>query len=306
MRVINTELKMIDGELAAEMLSKYHYERQRRVSQAVVKYYAAEMDAGRFTPGSELIIAYVPNGDSREAQKGFLVNGQHRLWAQIDAQRPTEYLVKHMLCESDVELSMLYSLTDVQKKRNHADAYRAAYMYEHLGLTVTQTNALGAAVKFIHSGFKKASSLSLSLNELLSTMTTYGDASGRYFECIAGCTNYMQSVMQRAATMSVALVTLDESINAFGIERVEKFWWGVALDDGLHVGDPRKTANKHLLSSSLSTSSAGAGRKIVSHPYSARYLANCFNAYVEGREIVMSKVMDASAPINIAGSKFKG
>ncbi|PYJ11254.1 MAG: hypothetical protein DMF06_03320 [Verrucomicrobia bacterium] len=133
-------------------------------------------------------------------------------------------------------------------------------------------------------------------------MREYAIAASIYVELIAGASGRISNLLRRAASMAVGIVTIDESISVFGDKKVEDFWTGIAKDDGLHLVDPRKVAHTHL----IETSMRGGKGKNASPYYSARYIANCFNAWVEGREIKFTRVNDAKAPILIAGTSFKG
>jgi hypothetical protein len=105
--------------------------------------------------------------------------------------------------------------------------------------------------------------------------------------------------------MAVGLVTFDESSAVYGDKKIEEFWLGLGKDDGLRIGDPRKAARVYLFEESSRPRLELGGS--VKQAYTARYVANCFNAWIEGRNIRNSAVRgDALSPIFIRGSRFKG
>lgn len=61
----------------------------------------------------------------------------------------------------------------------------------------------------------------------------------------------------RVASLSIVLLSLRFSApkaEAQGDPSVDEFWRGVIFDDGIQIGDPRKLANRHLLTTAMATS----------------------------------------------------
>lgn len=79
---IVTEIVTVTPDMAAEMLEKNTL--NRNLSYSVVSKYAQVMKYGRWkTNGSTIVFA----------EDGTLLDGQHRLWAVIEANRPVQFLI---------------------------------------------------------------------------------------------------------------------------------------------------------------------------------------------------------------------
>jgi len=303
MKISTIEVKTIDKAEAARMLAAFEYERQRHVNEKYVDYYARMMSRGEWLPGTEIEVAYAPNGNGHK--HGRLINGQHRLHAVIESQAAIDFVVKSYDCDSEEEVAKLYGMIDTGRARNINDYLRALNLDTVYGFTPTDNQKLGSAVKAILSGFQSGNKTMLTPEQILSAMHKYSTAASVYFEILADVgTRTGHNKMRTAPVFSVALVTLDEAASIYGDEKIEKFWLGVGKNDGLRIGDPRKVAHAHLFELMFRTN-ADKQRK-ASPAYTSRYLANCFNAWVEGREFKYTRVTDTSAPINILGTQFKG
>jgi hypothetical protein len=158
----------------------------------------------------------------------------------------------------------------------------------------------------INSGFMVANQGKLHTDDRLKMMRDYNDACSSYLEVVAGTEKGLRNRLTRSATFSVALVTFRYSATVYG-DKVEKFWHGAAWDDGLRIGDARKVANRHLLETGMTGGASGVSSNRVASPaYSSRFLAQCFNAYVEERQLKHTKIYDARKSILILGSPFNG
>jgi len=82
---------------------------------------------------------------------------------------------------------------------------------------------------------------------------------------------------------------------------VHEFWNGVAQDDGIKKGDPRKFTSNHLRTvrhggNSMTLSQLG------SPAFSARYLASCFISFTKGdRNRTLIHAIGIDKPIELPG-----
>lgn len=304
MKISRMYLRTVNADQAEEMIGDYQYDRQRNVSPQAVGYYAEMMEKGEWLPGSEIDIAFCKNGDG--AQHGYLVNGRHRLLAVIKANAATTFAIKEYGCDDREEVDRLYGLLDTGRSRSIIDYVNAVAGEGEMGLNRNQIRNLGAAVAFTRGNFGYLNKYHLTPGERIELMQRYAAVAKDYFALLAGATNTIEIPMRRASSMSVALVTLEQARPIFGEDKVNDFWKGIALNDGLRVGDPRKVAFMHMIESKMRGGSATGNAKYTSAPFSARYIANCFNAWVENRPLTFTRVSDASAPISIAGTSFRG
>lgn len=302
MKITRLGVAHIGPDKAKQMLETYPYERQRKINRNTVAYYAELMREGKWQPGSMIEVAFAPNGDGKA--HGHLVNGQHRLHAVIEAETTVEFVLKHLDCANNEELGFAYGNIDTGRARNTADLLRAVNLTEEIGLNEHDARRLGAAVAFVDAGFRRANKFAILPHERIELVRRYAVAARFFVDLIAGAPRGIGKAIRRVSSFGLGLVTLDEACGVYGQERIEQFWTGVTFDDGLRVGDPRKLAHRHILESGQR--SVSTRRAPISPEYSARFLANCFNAWIEDRELTMTRVLDATAPININGTRWRG
>lgn len=297
---LSAEVVTVTPQIAQEMLSKNNYERQRFVRPRKVDEYADAMSKGRFEPGTQISFGVVGNEPPR------IMDGQHRLRAVIKSGKSQMFVIRVVRYPSEEHLSMAYGHFDQHARRSVSDNLRAIGLDADYGLTARQTRYLTGALKdiYVDDFGANRSGKPMPIEDVRGWFDEYIGAAELYWEITAGAPQYMRSSLDRSATMSVALVTAKYGVAKFGETCVSDFWSGVAHDDGLILTDPRKVANRHLLTSVMASGN-GKGQR-VSVAYSSRYVANCWNAWVENRKIRNSIVQDQDKPIRIAGSPFAG
>lgn len=295
----SVSVQVVTPEAASRMLTANEYEFQRPIKSWFVRFLANEIKRGAFKQDTAIELCAV-NG------KDLLTDGRHRLSAIVEAGIPQRMVIVKRVLRDDDAVALDYSRTDKGVRRITSDDYRAFQLGTELGLSDTDLNKFGSAVAMINSGFMVANQGKLHTGDRLKMMRDYNDACSSYLEVIAGTDKSLRSRLMRAATLGVALVTFRYSSTAYG-DKIEKFWHGVAWDDGLRVGDARKVANRHLLETGMTGGAAGiTSHRVASPAYSSRFLAQCFNAYVENRQLKQTKIYDARKSIMILGSPFNG
>lgn len=300
----SAEFKLFTPDIAREYLAQYRYIGQRPYAPSHAKYLADEIMHDRFKPTSTIVVSKEPNGEK------YLINGQHTLNAIILANKPQTAILVIYGSKDEEDTAATYSVIDTNRPRGVADALAAFQLADSLGFTPTQLNAIGSGVKFIKSKFLSKGNKHSRVNpiDLKKWIEEYSQVAHEYFEIIAGKPKEMGASPTRQSTISVALVTLRFSTRAYGKEKIEDFWRGSIFDDEIPSGDARKVAHRHLITAGITGGAAVNVRykERFTTGYSSRYLANCFNAFIEGRSITLTKVIDASVPIKIVGSPFSG
>jgi hypothetical protein len=293
-------VETVTPEMAQQWLTQNRYEHQRSVRPNHVKYLVEEIQRNAFKQDTPIEFCSVDDDT-------WLTDGQHRLTAVILAQVPQRFVIVRRRLSSQEAVANDYIRTDQNVLRTVAEAYKTLNLEAELGLTPTQLNFYGVAVAFINQKFIGRIG-KMHPDDRLRLMRDYNDAYGAYLEAIAGVRHEWRHRFDRAATLSVALITYRYSAKVYGIDRVDDFWHGAAMDDGLNTGDPRKTALRHLVEVSVSGgygAMTGTIQKQASSAFSARYLATCFNAFIEKKVLKFAKPAP-SAPMLILGSPFTG
>lgn len=299
MQKVVSKTESVDRALADRYISTGKYELQRHLSEAHVAELMREMMNGTFQEGTAIDIAEL--GD-----RYFLINGQHTLAAIVKSDIPQNLVVKRYRVTSMTEVGQIYSRLDIQRTRSPFDRLHALGVPDALGINHQETTAVVAGLKLILARFQNAPGAKVTKSDIDRTIfksadrwakaiEEYRKPIAQYLEAI----NFTETKIDRrrflrSGAVSIGLVTLRHQN-----ERAWDFWAAAAADDGLRSRDPA-----HRLSTWLLTNPAGGGtRRGVFH---ARYIASCWNAFYEGREL--SKVYPADVDlvgITIAGTPFK-
>lgn len=287
--------------LASLWLETRQYTGQRTLRPAHVKYLAEEMRRGRFQETAQIVFCVL--GD-----KYFNVNGNHTMNAIVASQMPQTLIVVEVPVEDMEEVAEIYGAIDTNLGRTVADYFTTINLKGEVNLTATQLNSVGGACKFIYNHFRTVTGSRMHPDEYTLMIRKFAPYARQYFDLQRDLSHAISQPARRSATMSVALITFAFSAQRYSLELVEDFWIGALFNDGLTKGDPRKLAHQHLMTVAMSAGSGAATRKAkkASPHYSARWIANCFNAFLEGRSITTTKIPDANAPIKILGSSWTG
>lgn len=293
----------VTPDTARLWLSSRPYKGQRQLRGNHVKFLAEEMERGRFRSTAEIVFAV------EDGHRHFMINGQHTLNAIAVCGIPQTVIVVCHQSSGPEETASMYGAIDTNVSRTVSDYWSALGLKEELGFTSTHLNAVGGACKFIFNKFRGGNNgLKMHQDDYESIIRQYAPFAHQYFDICIGMPKEIAKSSHRSATLSVAMATLRFSSQVFGFDKISDFWHGVLFDDGISTGDPRKVAYRHLLTVGMSGGSPHGNRKAVqaSAQYSARYIANCFNAYIEKRSLLKTMVNDQSLPIKIIGSPFTG
>lgn len=286
---------------ANDLLNSCSYQYQRAVNEKHVDFLAQEMSRGRFSPTAQVVIASTPNG------RRFLINGQHTLRAICKSGTTQKLTMFFELFETEREVAEEYGKLDVGKPRTFMDQLSPLNLTEEFGLNITNLRALVSASKMIASNFGDSSlRVRAHVDDVERISREYANAAHDFFS-IGRCDSVVKSVY-RAATVSVGLVTYKFSSKIYGKEKIDDFWQGAIFDDGISRGDPRKVVHEHFLFVGMTGSSTSSGQfsKHMSAAQSARYIARCFNDFVDGKQSIRPQVPSGVEPMVIKGSPFHG
>lgn len=304
---ITTDVQTITPEIAITMLQDCEYIHQRPTSNKKVLHYANEMSRGAFQVGSEMRVAQV-------GERRFLVNGKHRLKAVIACGIAQVFVVTTIHYSSDDEVAFDYNTTDRGRIRTVADQYKTLGFEERYGLTATQVNAVGAAISLIYNQFISTQQAEIPYDDRKFLFECFGSSAEYYFRAISGGLSEMRSPLKRSTAVALGLVTFEFAAWTLGEKLVLDYWEGIANDDGLQKGDPRKVAMRHLLNTGLNGGgSLSRSKSQVSAAVSVRYLINTFNRFAQGQSYKEgtgggSKVYRHTErlPVTIVGTPWRG
>lgn len=284
--------QQVTPELAATWLETMPYELQRNVSQPWVDFLAEEIKRGSFKQNTTIHIAVLDG-------RSHLIDGQHRLWAVVQSGVAQPFIVYESPAQTNDQIAWMYATTDIGRKRRAGEVTKGLRLSDEVGLSQLHIDAMSATIAFMRNALMRGNKEGgrCHPDDLVAGIRLYAPYAVQLFELAAG-DGPIRRACRRAATLSIALLTL-RYVHTPGV--AYKFWRGVVKDDGLTAGDPRKYANRHLLTVSM-VNGLRSGSATMTPARSARILATCFNAYVAGREMAQTpRVPDETAPIRIAG-----
>jgi hypothetical protein len=237
---------------------RYARNRSERQGASHIDALARQMMDGTWLPKSPLDFARLPDG------KLTLVNGHHRLLAQVQSGKDIVWnVVIHDVADDDDIANLFWRFDTVMRKRTMTNILSGVNAAENMGLPKSGAVALARAVVFIDNGMRVTSgavSKNYTPAEKLSLMALWHSEAVDYEKCIDGAPQKLRRKLYGAQVMAVALVTLRA-----GGESATEFWTGVANDDGLRRGDPRKTLvdflrDAHAASNGFTSTAAAVAR----------------------------------------------
>lgn len=274
--------------VARRILIEYNYERQRAVRRPHVLFLADEMRRGSFQSGSQLAFA-------RHRDKLILINGQHRLNAQIESQETVEYQVLIQDAQTWAEIHKLYYRQDRGGRgRTEAEVLIAVGVAERYGMTSTLARSVFKAQPLIANNFvwpRIHDDPSLRNDDLrLDGCKPWWSIAATYGRIIDAAPRMVRKRLEAAQAVAVGLVTLK-----YQTEKASEFWAGVAGDDGLRRDDPRKA----LLIDLAAREWARGGTE------GALAIATAWNAWFEDRPLKSVHIYE-DASVRIKGTPFDG
>lgn len=278
---------LVTPELARRVLMEANYSGQRRVSSAQVANLAHLMNAGEWTPGTQIAFAKLPSGTM------MLVNGQHRMHAVIEAGQPQEFSVLIVQARDTDHVNRIYYRFDtVQRNRATNAVLSAVGLREELGISSAVADAAYDAAVIIACGMRRihANAWPPSLRTpdgRLSALAPYHGQVKEFSELTPRVPKAIRRSLFSGPIVAVAIITLRDQN-----DKARPFWEGLARDDGLRVGDPRKALINVLLDSCRPSA---MNATLVRATF-------CWKAWFEGRSLATARAPEGHAPY-LAGCK---
>lgn len=252
------QLYDVTPELAAKWLERNT--RNRDLRQSVVERYAADMRAGRWMVTGDAI-AFDRNG--------VVINGQHRLWAVLEAG-----ITVRMIAVFDLEPETV-SVLDDHLKRNLRDVARIA----NPSADITAKHAsIARAMQFasiwMTSADSRAAIARLSRQQQLDFMSAHGAA---IHFAIADC---FRSTSKRGLTTATVLAPVARAYYTASKDRLKAF--GRTILSG-EVDDPQKDRAAIILRNWLMRMDRGQARAPGEVIY--RKTARAIQAFLKGEAI---------------------
>lgn len=282
---------VIQPELARQIVTVLKYAGQRPAYHHHVALLSSAMQRDKWTGGGQIAFGRLPDGTLH------LVNGQHRLLAVAESGTSQEFQVLIVDVSGAAELGALYYRFDVAaRNRSLPEILNAAGTAEQHGLSKTMTRVAFEAVALLENGlcrpnYQTDPVIARDIDMRFEASRPWWLHAVAFEHLIEPSRAAIRQRLRTQGVVAVALATL-----RYQPERAELFWRGLAEDDGLRKGDPRRTLNMALADRHLGPSSHHA-RVILP--------ANAWNAWFQGRSIGHIKAPADSKP-KVLGTPYDG
>lgn len=261
---IESHIQTVTPQYARYLRDSAHFERQRNISETNVERLAREMAAGRFTPGTQVYLAVLPDGTER------VLNGNHTLEAVAESGVPQVLTITRKKVRDLDEAGAIYAVFDIQKIRSWRDSLRAVGAGDDIPLASQVLSAIGVIEqKFGFLSIRDASRL-----VRISKLEDYKAAASVIADAIYGGQSDAVKFVKRAAIFAVALETARSQPSA-----ASEFWGRVAHDNGLKKGNPEKALLSWLRNSSSTGSNEATRRE------HAKAAASAWNAFFRQKSL---------------------
>jgi hypothetical protein len=269
--------------MARIWLSQHNYRHQRRIRAYHVDSLSRMMEQGRFRKKTQINFM-------RLGSEYILTNGQHTLSAIEKSGKPQLLSVIVNKAECDDEVADDYARHDTHLTRQHADSLIAHEVDKHFGVTPTQLNKMSAAAIYYAKMIGELtvkSSTQITHDEKHDLVMSYGDLALKTLRLIEENTTEAVPWAYRKTTMAAIMFCLDKQPDI-----AVEFWSFVVSDDGLAVGDPRKTLRRTLsetMTPGGRSEAKNVGKTMAAHEF-IKSCAACWNAFLDRRELRLVRV----------------
>lgn len=268
---------------ANEILQWCRYERQRDEGRAKahISALAEQMRRGLWLSKTQIDFA-------RVGHRLVLVNGHHRMRAQVAANSEIIWSIAIHDCSDETELAQLYWKFDTTlRKRSNSNVINGIGLAERFELSKNMATAFWSAAPIVVNGLKFYKNMNAGHNMLpedrIAACEMLCWEAGLAQEFIRHAPPFLRSKLLSASRLSVMLATLHHQEND-----ACDFWLELCRDDGLKKGDPRKTLVVDM------QSRVGSKGLQVAHMMAC---ARAWNAFYEGKDLSIIKVTGSSIPL---------
>jgi hypothetical protein len=175
--------------------------------------------------------------------KTLLVNGQHTMHAVVKSGRGFMFTVQEYTCKDKEDVSSVYSRFDVHKRRTENEILNSMDVCEKYGLSKTERTFLAGAVKAISRGFRLSSGKNdYRFNDkyfVVSVMEEWIPHLKHVLGLMDGGERISREILRRRHIMAACL-WISRHVREKDRKKADEFIRGIAMNDGMRRGDPRK------------------------------------------------------------------
>jgi len=220
----------ITPALALRILNECAYKYERRIREDHIAAHVTRLRAGTFWRGRQISFALF-NG------KLVCTNGHHRLIACVKAGKSIFVMIEVVHVDSEKMIHNIYGSHDSGAIRTPGDTSGELRTSR---LSTMQVGALMRACVLLHTGFRKPDKerdayVLLDRVARRNIALKWTGTAEAFFDATGSAPTRVKVMLLREPVFAVALRILRDQP-----EKATEFWQGLAEDDGLKAGDPRK------------------------------------------------------------------
>lgn len=287
--VIREGRQTIAPDLAARILSEARFERQRQLRPDQLRLMASKMLRRTFHGAGVLTFGRMRN-------QLVLVNGYHRTSAIVETGSAQDFVVVIEPVANEAALNALYwSFDRGTANRTAHDVLTAAGVSDAAGISKTTAAAVFNAMPLIMNRFQRPRYQTDPVaarddDARLKAAAQWWPVAAQYEKLIERSFGPLRKKLHNAQVVAVALVTLKHQP-----DRAAAFWGGLAENDGLRVGDPRKA----LIDTMFGDNHWGANRL-------SGVAAVAWNKWLASEKIRILRFFADKSVVTINGTPFGG
>lgn len=281
---ISTEQRLITPPEANYILNNCPPDFQRHIRPSQVLHFVNLLKTGEFGNATTIVVAKTPQ--TPLGHFGTTIDGHHRLAAVANSGIAAWFNIDVYWCETDQMVRELYSNIDVfALARTPADRMKAMGYTDGLNLNDRQVLFLARAGRYLNNQFRIPHVSDYILREVANQVREYSDDCILYETITRVATKMTRDAMRRQGVGTVALATLHWAVDNYDPERVKDFWRGIANGSDGDMKDPVRAAGDFLLFTTSGHHTTIANRVYANTDVQARVVAECWNAYIEGKKV---------------------
>jgi hypothetical protein len=273
--------------IAERILEQTNFHGQRKLKPARVMERLIWIQSGMWESGFAISFIELPDGTF------WLVDGQHRLHAIMEHETSVKLRINIMRAEDEDHARRIYAGFDKSDaSRTDIEILDAVQASDEHKLKRATTRALFRSLAILRNNMEPTKSNNADSFEARSTelrlidMAEWAEEARLYEDCVEHASTWLKVKLLGAGCCAVGLYTIRHQR-----AKACEFWKGVAQDDGLPKGDPRKA----LIDDFKNRNIKGGHRPSIQQACIA------WNAYFSGRKISYVRATE-KAPIAIAGT----
>lgn len=274
--------QVVSPEIAQQWLASCNYEHQRPIRSYHVTNLAQEIIQGRFREKTQINFCKL-------GEEFFCTNGQHTLSAIIKAQQPVLLSVVVLEVDNKQQIADDFTRHDTHLTRQLAVSLVAHEINKALEVTATELNWITAAVNYyawMIGDSQLKSSIQMTNDVKLNQVIKYGELARSALRTYHEPNAKRRDYMVKRTTLACAMHVYNWNPDA-----CTAFYGEISKDNGLLIGDPRKT----LLDYMRETRSYYGGtsvslKKAVPYNYFVKAHAIAFNAFINRRQLKIIRI----------------